>query len=153
MLRREEVERIKEQYPKGTPVRLYSMEGEQTVPPGSRGVVDHVDDIGQIHMKWENGSSLALNVEEDRFDIITHQDEISEKKEQEFIDKINEILDKTDFLLLYCHHLNFVWRDRLYHMSIAAIEPNQPMLQRSSLPCIRHSRKCMEKGMWMKAMV
>ena len=34
MLRREEVERIKEQYPKGTPIRLYSMEGEQTVPPG-----------------------------------------------------------------------------------------------------------------------
>lgn len=48
-------------------------------------------------MKWENGSSLALNVKEDRFDIITQQDEICEKKEQEFIDKINEILDKTDF--------------------------------------------------------
>ena len=100
MLKREEVERIKEKYPKGTPIRLYSMEGEHTVPPGSRGVVDHVDDIGQIHMKWENGSSLALNVEEDRFDIITQQDEISEKKEQEFIDRINEILGKTDFLLL-----------------------------------------------------
>ena len=100
MLRREEVERIKEQYPKGTPVRLYSMEGEQTVPPGSRGVVDHVDDIGQIHMKWENGSCLALNVEEDRFDIITQQDELCEKKEQEFIDKINEILETTDFKLL-----------------------------------------------------
>lgn len=100
MLRREEVERIKEQYPKGTPIRLYSMEGEQTVQPGSRGVVDHVDDIGQIHMKWENGSCLALNVEEDRFDIITQQDELCEKKVQEFIDKINEILDKTDFLFL-----------------------------------------------------
>lgn len=100
MLRREEVERIKEQYPKGTPIRLYSMEGEQTVPLGSRGVVDHVDDIGQIHMKWENGSCLALNVEEDRFDIITQQDELCEKKVQEFIDKINEILGKTDFLLL-----------------------------------------------------
>lgn len=49
MLKREEVERIKEKYPKGTPIRLYSMEGEHTVPPGSRGVVDHVDDIGQIH--------------------------------------------------------------------------------------------------------
>ena len=71
MLKREEIARIKEMYPKGTPIRLYSMEGEQSVPPGSRGVVDHVDDIGQIHMKWENGSSLALNVEEDRFDIIT----------------------------------------------------------------------------------
>lgn len=46
MLKREEVERIKEKYPKGTPIRLYSMEGEHTVPPGSRGIVDHVDDIG-----------------------------------------------------------------------------------------------------------
>lgn len=100
MLKREEVERIKQQYPKGTPIRLYSMEGEQTVPPGSRGVVEHVDDIGQIHMKWKNGSHLALNVEEDRFEIITQQDEISEKKEQEFIDKINAILGKTDFLRL-----------------------------------------------------
>lgn len=100
MISRKEVERIKEKYPKGTPIHLYSMEGETAVPPGSRGIVDYVDDIGQIHMKWENGSSLALNVEEDRFDIITQQDKIAEKKEQEFIDKVNEILDKTDFLLL-----------------------------------------------------
>lgn len=37
MLRREEVERIKEQYPKGTPVRLYSMEGADRAAgePGS----------------------------------------------------------------------------------------------------------------------
>ena len=89
MLKREEIARIKEMYPKGTPIRLYSMEGEQSVPPGSRGVVDHVDDIGQIHMKWENGSCLALNIEVDRFDIITQQDDISEKKEQEFIDKVD----------------------------------------------------------------
>ena len=67
------------------------------MPPGSKGIVDYVDDIGQIHMKWENGSCLALNVEEDRFDIITKQDEIAEIKQQEFIDKINEILEKTDF--------------------------------------------------------
>ena len=70
------------------------------MPPGSKGIVDYVDDIGQIHMKWENGSCLALNVEEDRFDIITKQDEIAEIKQQEFIDKINEILEKTDFKLL-----------------------------------------------------
>ena len=100
MLRREEIARIKEMYPKGTPIRLYSMEGEQTVPPGSIGIVGHVDDIGQIHMKWENGSCLALNPEADRFEIIAQMDEILEKKEQEFIDKVNEILDKTDFLLL-----------------------------------------------------
>lgn len=33
MLKREEIARIKEMYPKGTPIRLYSMEGEQSVPP------------------------------------------------------------------------------------------------------------------------
>lgn len=75
MLKREEIARIKERYPKGTPICLYSMEGEQTVLLGSRGVVDHVDDIGQIHIKWENGSCLALNMEFDRFDIITQRDE------------------------------------------------------------------------------
>ena len=32
MLKREEIARIKEMYPKGTPIRLYSMEGEQSVP-------------------------------------------------------------------------------------------------------------------------
>ena len=100
MLKREEIARLKEKYPKGTPIRLYNMAGETSVPPGSKGIVDYVDDIGQIHMKWENGSCLALNVEEDRFDIITKQDEIAEIKQQEFIDKINEILEKTDFKLL-----------------------------------------------------
>ena len=100
MLKREEIARLKEKYPKGTPIHLYCMAGETSVPPGSKGIVDHVDDIGQIHMKWENGSCLALNVEEDRFAIITKQDEIAEIKQQEFIDKINEILEKTDFKLL-----------------------------------------------------
>ena len=55
MLKREEIARLKEKYPKGTPIHLYCMAGETSVPPGSKGIVDHVDDIGQIHMKWENG--------------------------------------------------------------------------------------------------
>ena len=121
MLKREEIARIKEMYPKGTPIRLYSMEGEQSVPPGSRGVVDHVDDIGKIHMKWENGSCLALNIEVDRFDIITQQDDISEKKEQAFIDKVNEILDKTGlpalkYVLQYGEHI-LCCRDTPCHAS------------------------------------
>lgn len=72
-------------YPKGTPIRLYSMEGEQSVPPGSRGVVDHVDDIGQIHMKWENGRCLALNIEVDRFDIITQRTTFQKRKSRSLL--------------------------------------------------------------------
>lgn len=43
------------------------MYGEPKMPKGIKGIVDEVDDIGQIHVKWENGSSLALNVEVDSF--------------------------------------------------------------------------------------
>ena len=95
-----------------------------------------MDDIGQIHMKWENGSRLALNVEEDRFDIITKQDEIAEIKQQEFIDKINEILEKTDFKLL----------------NMSCNSENTSYAAEKLLPCIRHLRKCMARDMWKKGM-
>lgn len=67
MLRREQIERLKERYPAGTVVRLGQMEGEHQMPSGMEGKVIDVDDIGQIHVEWENGSTLALNVEEDDF--------------------------------------------------------------------------------------
>ena len=54
---------IREDYPKGTKVILEHMEGENDMPSGLAGTVQFVDDIGQIHVKWENGRSLALNVE------------------------------------------------------------------------------------------
>lgn len=79
MLSREEIARIKEMYPKGTPIRLYSMEGEPQMPPGMKGKVRLVDDIGQIHMSWENGSTLPLNTEKDQFDILIPEEIISEQ--------------------------------------------------------------------------
>lgn len=100
MLSREEIMRIKEEYPKDTQVRLYSMKGEPQMPTGMKGKVKLVDDIGQIHVSWENGSTLPLNTEEDQFDIITQEEIISEQKCQEFIDKVNQILEDVDFKLL-----------------------------------------------------
>ena len=70
MLRREQIERLKERYPAGTVVRLGQMEGEHHMPSGMEGKVTGVDDIGQIHVEWENGSTLALNVEEDAFSVV-----------------------------------------------------------------------------------
>lgn len=58
---------IKAMYPKGTKVVLDYMEGEADMPSGLAGTVQFVDDIGQIHVQWENGRSLALNAETDRF--------------------------------------------------------------------------------------
>lgn len=62
---------IKQRYPKGTTVRLGHMEGEAGMPPGLKGTVSFVDDIGQIHVKWENGRTLALETDVDSFQVIS----------------------------------------------------------------------------------
>ena len=54
----------------GTKVELIEMQGEQQMPKGLRGVVTHIDDAAQIHVKWQNGSSLAIIPEVDNFRVI-----------------------------------------------------------------------------------
>ena len=62
---------IKEQYPSGTRIQLNSMEDPYaSIAPGTEGVVDFVDDIGTIHMKWDNGRSLGIVPGEDSFSVL-----------------------------------------------------------------------------------
>jgi hypothetical protein len=66
-----QLETLRKQYPAGTKVRLISMTDEPyTVPSGTVGKVTHVDDMGNIHVHWQNGSGLALIPEADEFCII-----------------------------------------------------------------------------------
>lgn len=57
---REQVEFLRRQYPAGTHITLHSMDDSQAPPPGTKGTVAYVDDIGQIGVKWDTGSSLSL---------------------------------------------------------------------------------------------
>ena len=62
------LEQLRKQYPKGTKLQLISMRNETyPVLPGTVGEVTHIDDAGSIHMRWENGSSLAIIPEVDSF--------------------------------------------------------------------------------------
>lgn len=62
---------IKKQYQPGQRIRLIHMADPiAPVPDGTEGIVRYVDDAGQIHMKWDNGRSLALVPEVDRFEKI-----------------------------------------------------------------------------------
>ena len=65
---------VKARYPKGTRLELMNMNDAQAVPSGTRGTVVYVDDIGQIGMAWDNGRTLALNVEEDSFRKLTPEE-------------------------------------------------------------------------------
>lgn len=62
------VEITKQHYPKGTRIELIHMNDPfAPVPDGTKGTVEFVDDMGQIHMKWDNGRTLALVPGEDSF--------------------------------------------------------------------------------------
>ena len=67
---REEVERIREEYPVGTKVELVKMDDPQAPPIGTKGIVHAVDDVGNLIMKWENGSRLNVIIGEDIVTII-----------------------------------------------------------------------------------
>ena len=54
------MELIRRQYPVGTRIILNHMDDSQAPPPGTKGTVAYVDDIGQIGVKWDTGSSLSL---------------------------------------------------------------------------------------------
>lgn len=71
------VNEMREMYPEGTQIVLTEMRGENQMPYGLKGTVKFVDDAGQIHMKWENGSSLALNINEDTFEKVEAPQKIS----------------------------------------------------------------------------
>ena len=66
----ETLEEYRDTFKNGTRVRLIEMSGEPQMPGGLMGTVSHVDDAGQIHVDWENGSTLALIVHADRFEIV-----------------------------------------------------------------------------------
>ena len=62
---KEIVERLRREFPKGTVVELVRMNDEHAPPAGTHGTVTGVDDIGTIHVQWDNGSSLGLAFGED----------------------------------------------------------------------------------------
>lgn len=56
---------LRKAYPPGTKIQLIMMDDAQAPPSGTIGTVTCVDDIGTIHMKWNNGSSLGLVLDDE----------------------------------------------------------------------------------------
>lgn len=59
-LSRQEVTNVKERYT-GRTIKLIKMFDNYSVKAGTLGVVDMVDDAGQLSMKWEDNRTLSVN--------------------------------------------------------------------------------------------
>lgn len=75
-LSQKEIERIKEAYPTGTRIELLQMDDPYApLEPGMMGTVERVDDIGTLHMKWDNGRTLGVVPGEDSFKVVSKSPE------------------------------------------------------------------------------
>ena len=71
-MRTEEVEALRERYPKGTRIELIEMPDDlYPVKPGTLGTCLGVDDAGQLLMSWDTAGSLSLIPGVDSFRKVT----------------------------------------------------------------------------------
>ena len=81
---RNEVERIRRQYPAGTRICCDSMSDDpRPVPSGTMGTVIGVDDMCSIMVKWDNGQGLSLVPGVDSFHVISQEESESEEADME----------------------------------------------------------------------
>ena len=70
-MNKDRIDYLRKMYPEGTRIKINTMSDPyHPVPSGTLGTVNHVDDAGTIHMKWDNGQSLGLIDEEDDFTVV-----------------------------------------------------------------------------------
>lgn len=63
------------QYPTGCRIELLEMNDPYApIQPGTRGTVAYVDDMGTLHMHWDNGRTLGVIPGEDSFRKLTPEE-------------------------------------------------------------------------------
>ena len=62
---------LKRKYPAGTRIMLDQMgDDPRPIPPGTKGTVRVVDDMGTVHCSFDNGRSMGLIFWEDSFHVL-----------------------------------------------------------------------------------
>ncbi|MFI3228389.1 MAG: DUF4314 domain-containing protein [Clostridia bacterium] len=76
---KQQVDKIKENFPVGTVIKLILMDDPYSpIPSGTVGEVTKIDDVGTLHMKWTNGSTLGIVPDEDDFQVLSRPQEENE---------------------------------------------------------------------------
>lgn len=73
-----ELKKLRERIPIGAKIKCIYMKDPYPVLSGTLGIVKSIDDAGQIHVHWKNGSSLALIPNKDIFEIVATDIEVGD---------------------------------------------------------------------------
>ena len=72
-----QIKYIREKYVAGTKIELIKMyDLLAPVEAGTKGIVERVDDIGNLSIDWENGRTLSLVIGVDEFKVLENREEI-----------------------------------------------------------------------------
>ena len=55
---------------KGKRIKCVEMNDPDPVESGTEGTIDGVDDMGTIHVKWDNGRTLGIVPSDDKFELL-----------------------------------------------------------------------------------
>lgn len=86
------VELLRQRYPEGTRICLDHMEDLCPVESGTCGEVQFVDDAGTLHCKFDNGRTLGVIPDVDKF----HKIDLEETQVDEETEEITEIDDLSE---------------------------------------------------------
>ena len=75
MIKKDQLRALRLQYPFRTRIELVRMDDPAAPPLGTRGTVAGIDDIGDILVDWDNGSSLNVVPEADHIRKVVNSDE------------------------------------------------------------------------------
>lgn len=62
-----EIQALRKMYPNGTRIKMVFMDDPDPIRRGELGTVEYVDDVGTLLVRWDNGRTLGLIPEVDRF--------------------------------------------------------------------------------------
>ena len=85
------VEILRQRYPEGTRICVDSMDDYCPFESGTCGTVEFVDDAGTLHCKFDNGRTLGVIPDVDKFHIIEQEqtEEIMETENAEEFEELN----------------------------------------------------------------
>ena len=90
------VEMLRQRYPEGTRICLDSMDNDpRPIPPGTKGIVQFVDDAGTLHCKFDNGRMLGVIPDVDQFHKIDQEQAQNDTQTEENIE-CEEITETED---------------------------------------------------------